>query len=617
MRLVRQGDARAFEQLVDRYRDPLSRYCRGVTGHAQDAEEAFQTTLIKAYQAIRRGDRVTSLRPWLLAIARNACLDLIRQRPDWQTLTTEQAARGDDPGDMQVTRERFEGLRRDLADLKELHRSALLLRELNGMSHREIGDALGTSPESAKRLIFEARESLVERAAGRELDCADVRARISEHDGRMLRSRRLRAHLDECACCAEYRATLVNRPRQLAAMFPVIPAVAAARILKGLGLGLGGGAAAGSGGLTALVGSVGGGSFLGGLSVQTAAILGVLTIGGATVVPGMVVADRPTSGVSGTKMEAQPQLDITSMGAHRLLTGAAIERIQASGPGSMTLLTASGRATPAAPGAQEQAAPPVAAPAVDPVPAAAPQGATTQDPPAPLTAPVEPASTPASGPAEEPQKTHGPSGGTPPGQVRRTETPAGAHPDQGSSPATRADGNTAGVGAAPGRRVARGNPHRGGAAEAPVDDPPATTSPTPPPAEPAEPVAPPVTTPETETPNPAAPGRSGSRAGPRPPARCVPGTPPSPPSGVEDTGSRPSPPAVTPAPVPSGPESAPSPSQPGPPPGKGPSTSPPPSKGKAPKGKVPGTGKGEHGASGHHKGHHGCHSHDGGSADED
>ncbi|MCC6831500.1 MAG: sigma-70 family RNA polymerase sigma factor [Thermoleophilia bacterium] len=615
MRLVRQGDARAFEQLVDRHRDALSRYCRGVTGHAQDAEEAFQTTLIKAYQAIRRGDRVTALRPWLIAIARNACVDLIRQRPDWQTLTTEQAARGDDPGDMQVTRERFEGLRRDLADLKELHRSALLLRELNGMSHREIGDALGTSPESAKRLIFEARESLVERAAGRELDCADVRARISEHDGRMLRSRRLRAHLDECACCAEYRATLVNRPRQLAAMFPVLPAAVAARILQGLGLG--GGAAAGGGGVAALAGSVGGGSLLGGLSVQTAAILGVLTIGGATMVPGLLVADRV--GQASTKFgEAAPVLSVTDVGAHHVLTTAAVRRIQETGPGSISLLTGSG-ASVTSPRAQER---------TSPAPVAAASPAVTR----PDTAPAEPAG---DSPAPEPPapRNDGRAGGT---QPVTTSGPAVAAPDTGTSTGTRAGGGTAGVGEGTGgstdiRRPGAG----GGAAAAPISAPSAPSAPA------AAPVAP-VSAPAVPAAAPSVPdgGLTGQPAGAgdgvqRP--GSAQGTPPSPPSGVDDTGAPPAPPAVTPAPVPSGPSTGP---QEPVPPSKAPTTKPPATKVPAtevpatevPTTKVPGTkvppskappAKGDGDGKGDRGGHDadddetagdGCHAHDGGRA---
>ncbi|MFN8108521.1 MAG: sigma-70 family RNA polymerase sigma factor [Thermoleophilia bacterium] len=293
VRMVARGDSRAFEQIVLRYSDPLHRFCRGITGHAQDAEEALQTTMLRAYQALSTLERPVVLRPWLFRVARNVCIDIIRGRPDWATLTAGAEPTGDDPGDGHELRERMRDLRRDLMNLDEPHRSALLLRELNGLSHKEIGDTLNTSPESAKRLIFEARETLLERNAGRDLDCAAVRECISGQDGRTLRSRRMRTHLDECAACAAFRDGLRERPNRLAALFPALPAAGLARLWKGL---------AGHGVITAgreaaLVAG-GGSGLLAGAGTQSAVMLGALAVTGVIALPGMVASGDVQHGVT-------------------------------------------------------------------------------------------------------------------------------------------------------------------------------------------------------------------------------------------------------------------------------------------------------------------------------
>jgi RNA polymerase sigma factor (sigma-70 family) len=216
-RLVRRGDARAFELLYDRYHDPLCRYCRALTGHPQDAEEAVQTTMLRAYRALSARE-VATLRPWLYRVAHNACLDLIRARPDWEALSPLTPDLAPDAHQRHEARERVEELRRDLGALPARPRSALLLRELGGLSHREIAGALGTSPEAVKRLIHSAREGLAASSAGRELACRAVRRTLSDGDARVLRSRRLNVHLADCPECRSFRAALAERAGQLAAV---------------------------------------------------------------------------------------------------------------------------------------------------------------------------------------------------------------------------------------------------------------------------------------------------------------------------------------------------------------------------------------------------------------
>jgi hypothetical protein len=150
-------------------------------------------------------------------------------------------------------REELRLLQMDLADLPDRQRAALVLRELNGLSHAEIGVVLELSPGAVKQAIFEARTALFSCREGREMECHDVRRMLSDGDGRVLRGRGIRAHLRSCPDCARFRRDLEQRPRALKALVPPLPIGAAAALLAEL---LGAGTAAK---LIACVAIVGGG----------------------------------------------------------------------------------------------------------------------------------------------------------------------------------------------------------------------------------------------------------------------------------------------------------------------------------------------------------------------
>src|ERR1700760_294897 len=193
-------------------------------------------------------------------------------RPLYSALGDERLARMVGDGSKQA----FALLLRDLAELPERQRSALVMRELSGLSHEEIAIVLGTSVGAAKQTIFEARRSLSEFAEGRVMACDEVRKVVSDADGRSLRSRRVRAHLSDCTGCTEFAAAIATRSADLRAFSPALPATAAAAVLArsaGAGAGHGGGAAglaAGTAGKTA------------GAALATKAIAGVVILAAGT-----------------------------------------------------------------------------------------------------------------------------------------------------------------------------------------------------------------------------------------------------------------------------------------------------------------------------------------------
>ena len=226
-RLVTAGSETAFSTLFKRYQRPLYRYCRAILGSDADAHDAVQSTLAKAFEALRWGQRDAPLRPWIYRIAYNESVTLIRARRSGDELSGQLTPYVATPEERIHLREQLGLLVEDLRRLPERTRRAILMRELSGLSHEEIAVALGTSVSGAKQAIFEARTALTDFAAGRNMACEDVRDAITLHDRRVLRGRRVSAHLRDCPACARLAAELIGRQGRLRALRPPLPAGAA------------------------------------------------------------------------------------------------------------------------------------------------------------------------------------------------------------------------------------------------------------------------------------------------------------------------------------------------------------------------------------------------------
>jgi RNA polymerase sigma factor (sigma-70 family) len=153
------GNPEAFVEIHKRYGGLARHVCRRLLTNQHDAEEALQETMIRVFQGLYRFNGRYKLQPWISRIATNVSLDMIRARARRPVHDDNAVDQHDhvDPADR--PEEAFERLvQRDLvlsvlSDLPDTHRHALILRELEGRSHRDIGEAMGISSSQAKYLI--------------------------------------------------------------------------------------------------------------------------------------------------------------------------------------------------------------------------------------------------------------------------------------------------------------------------------------------------------------------------------------------------------------------------------------------------------------------------------
>jgi RNA polymerase sigma factor (sigma-70 family) len=156
--LVRDGYEMAFDEIVRRYGGPLRRYAAAIVGGR--SEDVTQDAFSRALLALRRDGAEIELRPWLFRIVRNTALNDLRDRPPSHEALADAPAGGPNPAEELERREELAGLIRQLQSLPEPQRAAIVMRELEGLSHEEIAAALGLSGGAARQAIYRARRAL-------------------------------------------------------------------------------------------------------------------------------------------------------------------------------------------------------------------------------------------------------------------------------------------------------------------------------------------------------------------------------------------------------------------------------------------------------------------------
>lgn len=167
---AKAGDEHAFASLVRAYQDRVYSLAYYMTQNHYDAEDVAQEVFLKMWRALPsyRGDAPDA---WIMKIAKNTCLDYVKQKKRVEPLDYE--AKGEsverpipdtdvqsNPPEAAVQKEQRQALVRALMQLDAEHREILTLRYMNGLSYEQLQEVLGVGAGTVKSRLSRAKKSL-------------------------------------------------------------------------------------------------------------------------------------------------------------------------------------------------------------------------------------------------------------------------------------------------------------------------------------------------------------------------------------------------------------------------------------------------------------------------
>ena len=176
MMSFREGDARSFEEIVARHKRGLFNFLLRSVQNRSRAEEMLQEVFLRVVRSKERYERTAKLTTWLYTIARNLCVDESRRARFRKTVSLDAPRRGaeeespamietvaadqvstDDEAAAPQLRAR---IAKAVEQLPEDQREVFLMRQMSGLSFKEIGDIVGAPENTVKSRIRYALEKL-------------------------------------------------------------------------------------------------------------------------------------------------------------------------------------------------------------------------------------------------------------------------------------------------------------------------------------------------------------------------------------------------------------------------------------------------------------------------
>ena len=174
--LARQGDAKAFSQLMRKYEGKIFRLAQHITQNREDAEDVLQETFLKAYEHLDQFKGDSKFYTWVVRIAVNQALMKLRKRKTDRSVSIDE---GIDTGEDVVVREiaawdenpEQKYSREELAEILDSavqslappYRTVFVLRDIEELSTEETADALELSIPAVKSRLLRARLQLREK----------------------------------------------------------------------------------------------------------------------------------------------------------------------------------------------------------------------------------------------------------------------------------------------------------------------------------------------------------------------------------------------------------------------------------------------------------------------
>jgi len=157
----RSDDRAVFERIMSECERRVLRVALRLLDNPQDAQDAAQEVFLRLYKNLGRLDHALGHEAWLFRVTVNVCRDIARRR--WPSVALEQLperALQPDAYHEAARAEQLDMLRRGLSFLGQKERAALVLRDVEGLSTREVAALLGTSETTVRTQISTARLKL-------------------------------------------------------------------------------------------------------------------------------------------------------------------------------------------------------------------------------------------------------------------------------------------------------------------------------------------------------------------------------------------------------------------------------------------------------------------------
>jgi RNA polymerase sigma-70 factor (ECF subfamily) len=160
---AKAGDLEAFDQVMRLHEKQVLGTALRLLGNLADAQDAAQETFLRLYKSLNRLPDVQEIKSWLYRVTVNVCNDMHRQRRrrQWEPLSgPDPVSNQPDPELTWVHRERSQLVEMALKTLPEKERAAVILRDMQGLSTREVAGILGSSEVTVRSQICVARGKL-------------------------------------------------------------------------------------------------------------------------------------------------------------------------------------------------------------------------------------------------------------------------------------------------------------------------------------------------------------------------------------------------------------------------------------------------------------------------
>ena len=170
---VQAGDATAYRGLVEKYQDRVYHVIYGMVRNQEDAKDLTQETFVKAYRNLGSFRKDSRFYTWTYRIAMNVAIDFLRRRKrsPISSFEDEVAARDEDGGIAEIHRSEspskalqrkqlYTHIMDEIEKLPENQRQVVLLREVEGLSYREIAGILDIAEGTVMSRLFYARKKL-------------------------------------------------------------------------------------------------------------------------------------------------------------------------------------------------------------------------------------------------------------------------------------------------------------------------------------------------------------------------------------------------------------------------------------------------------------------------